>query len=120
MLDGVFTRGTTPTHIYSLPDGLTVDEIQDVSIAYRQKNKTVLIKHLADCYYGDNCLPGLDPEINYAVVLSQEDTLLFNPQIEVVDVEFKVATVGSDVIPIDTYRLRLMDTFNEEVFDLGG
>ena len=118
MLDGVFTRGTTPTHIYSLPEGLTVDDIKDVSIAYRQKHKTVLIKRLADCFYGKTCLPGLDDLRDYAVVLSQEDTLLFNPKIQVVEVEFKVLTTGSDVIPIDSYRLRLMDTFNEDLFEL--
>lgn len=118
MLDGVFTRGTTPTHIYSLPEGLLVDDIKDVSIAYRQKNKTVLIKRLADCFYGDKCLPGLDPGTDYAVVLSQEDTLLFNPKIQVVEVEFKVLTTGSDVIPINTYRLRLEDTFTNDIFDL--
>lgn len=118
MLDGVFTRGTTPTHIYSLPEGLTIDDIKDVSIAYRQKNRTVLIKRLADCFYGDSCLPGLAKSRDYALVLSQEDTLLFNPKIQVVEVEFKVLTTGSDVIPINNYRLRIEDTFNEDVFDL--
>lgn len=118
MLDGVFTRGTTPTHIYSLPEGMVVDDIKDVSIAYRQKHKTVLIKRLADCFYGENCLPGLDPMRDYAVVLSQEDTLLFNPKIQVVEVEFKALTTGSDVIPINTYRLRIEDTFNEDLFYL--
>ena len=118
MLDGVFTRGTTPTHIYSLPEGLNVDDIKDVSIAYRQKHRTVLIKRLADCFYGENCLPGLDVKRDYAIVLSQEDTLLFNPKIQVVEVEFKVLTTGSDVIPINIYRLRVEDTFNENLFDL--
>ena len=118
MLDGVFTRGTTPTHIYTLPEGLTIEDIKDVSIAYRQKNRTVLIKRLADCFYGSTCLPGLETTRDYAVVLSQEDTLLFNPKIQVVEVEFKVLTTGSDVIPVDNYRLRLNDTFNEELFDL--
>jgi hypothetical protein len=36
----------------------------------------------------------------------------------VVEVEFKVLTTGSDVIPINNYRLRIEDTFNEDVFDL--
>ena len=40
MLDGEFTRGTTPTHIFNLPDGLFMKDIEDISIAYRQKNKT--------------------------------------------------------------------------------
>ena len=114
MLDGVFTRGTTPTHIYSLPEGLTLADVQDVSIAYRQKNKTILIKHLADCHLLDD----LDKERDLVVVLSQEETLLFNPRIQVAEVEFKIQTIGSDVIPIEKYRLRVEDTYNESPFDL--
>jgi hypothetical protein len=56
MLHGEFTRGTTPTHIFCLPEPLFINDISDVSIAYRQKRKTVLIKHLEDCHF----LPELD------------------------------------------------------------
>lgn len=115
MLNGEITRRTTPTQVFTVPDGLTLEDIADVSIAYRQKGRTVLIKHLEDCHV----LPNLDGKKNLAVILSQEETLLFNPNIKIVEVQFVVATTGSDVIPVSEYRLRLNDTFDEEVFDLG-
>lgn len=114
MLNGEFTRGTTPTHIFCLPDGLFMEDIADVSIAYRQKKNTILVKHLKDCHF----LPGFDSTKEFALVLSQEDTLLFNPNIPTVEVQVKAKTVGSDVIPIEEIRFRLKDCYDTEVFDL--
>lgn len=114
MLDGEFTRGTTPTHIFYLPDGIEFSDIADISIAYRQKKKTVITKHLKDCHF----LPELDSTKEFALILSQEDTLLFNPNIPTVEVQLKALTVGSDVIPIDEYRFRLKDCYDPNVFDL--
>ena len=114
MLDGEFTRGTTPTHIYWLPEGMYMTDIDDISIAYRQKNKTILVKHLKDCHF----FKELDGNTSFALVLSQEDTLLFNPQIKTVEVQLKAKTIGSDVIPIGEHRFRLKDCYDTEVFDL--
>lgn len=114
MLDGEFTRGTTPTHIYRLPENLYMEDIADISIAYRQKNKTVLIKYLADCHF----FKELDNRTQLALVLSQEDTLLFDPNIKIVEVQLKAKTVGSDVIPIGEHRFRLKDCYDTKVFDL--
>lgn len=114
MLNGEFMRGTTPTHLFCLPDNLFMKDIDDISIAYRQKNDTVLIKHLADCHF----LPELDSQTQFALVLSQEDTLLFNPYIKVVEVQLKAKTIGSDVIPIGDYRFRLKDCYDITPFDL--
>ena len=113
MVDGVFTRGTTPTQVFTLPDELTMKDVRDVSIAYRQKGRTLLVKHLEDCHF----LTDLDSEKDIVVVLSQEETLLFNPRYKVAEVEFKISTVGSDVIPIAKYRLRVEDG-DETVLDL--
>lgn len=113
MVHGVFTRGTTPTQIFTLPNELFMRDIRDVSIAYKQRNKTILVKHLEDCHF----LTDLDNEKDIVVVLSQEETLLFNPYYKIVEVEFKVSTVGSDVIPIATYRLRV-EAGDETVLDL--
>jgi hypothetical protein len=113
MVDGVFTRGTTPTQVFSLPYDLTIKDIRDVAIAYRQKGKTILVKHLEDCHF----LTDLDSEKDIVVILSQEETLLFNPRYKVAEVEFKVSTVGSDVIPIAKYTLRVEDG-DETVMDL--
>ena len=114
MLHGEFTRGTTPTHIFCLPEPLFMNDIADISIAYRQRKKTVLIKHLKDCHF----LPELDSTKQFAIVLSQEDTLLFDPDITIVEVQLKAKTTGSDVIPIGEYRFRLKDCYDPEIFDL--
>ena len=114
MLDGVFARGTTPTQVFPLPGDLIVDEFVDFSIAYRQKKKLVLVKHKKDL----QAIPELNYNKNLILVLSQEDTLLFNPNIEVVEVQIKGSTVGSDVFTLGEYRLRLDNIFDENEFDL--
>lgn len=114
MLDGVFARGTTPTQIFPFPGDLTASDFLDYTISYRQKGKLILTKRKEDAQE----LFELNPEHNIILVLSQEDTLMFNPQIKVVEVQIKGATIGHDVIPIGEYRFRLEDTFDENSFDL--
>lgn len=114
MLDGVFTRGTTPTQIFPIPGDLTRSDFLDFTISYRQKGKTILIKRKEDSYD----IPEVDCEKNIVVVLSQTESLMFNPNIKIVEVQVKGATKGYDVIPLGQYRLRLEDTFDEGEFDL--
>ena len=113
MVDGVFVRGTTPTQIFTLPYDLTMKDVRDVSIAYRQRGRTILVKHLEDCHF----LTDLNSEKDIVVVLSQKETLLFNPHYKIAEVEFKISTVGSDVIPIAKYRMRVEDG-DDTVLDL--
>ena len=114
MLDGAFTRGTTPTHIFPIPEPLTAADLADFTIAYRQKNKNILIKYPDDVSY----LRDVDNEHNITVILSQADTLLFNPRIKTVEVQIRAETVGSDVLVIGEYRLRLNDCFDTNEFGL--
>lgn len=114
MLDGVFARGTTPTQVFPLPGDLIVDEFVDFSIAYRQKKKLVLVKHKKDL----QAIPELNYNKNLILVLSQEDTLLFNPNIEVVEVQIKGQTIGNDVLVVGEYRFRLEDIYDNSVFEL--
>lgn len=114
MLHGVFARGTTPTQIFPIPDGLTRADFLDFTISYRQKGKTILIKRKEDSYI----IPEVDSEKNIVVVLSQAETLMFNPNIKIVEVQVRGATTGYDVIPMGDYRLRLEDAFDEGEFDL--
>jgi hypothetical protein len=64
MLDGVFMRGTTPTQIFPIPRGLTKSDFLDLTISYRQKNKTILIKRKVDWHD----IKDLDSERNISVV----------------------------------------------------
>lgn len=62
------TRGTTPTHTFTLPDDLTSATISALYITYAQGSKTVLEKTLSDV------------TINGGVItctLTQADTLKF-------------------------------------------
>ena len=43
---------------------------------------------------------------------------MFDPRINIVEVQIKVRTVGSDVFTLGPYRLRLEDTFDTNEFDL--
>lgn len=114
MLDGVFARGTTPTQIFPIPGDLVKSDFLDYTISYRQKGKTVLIKRKEDAHE----IPEVDSEKNIIVVLSQAETLMFNPNIKIVEVQVRGATTGYDVIPMGEYRLRLEDAFDEGEFDL--
>lgn len=114
MLDGAFTRGTTPTHIFPIPCPLSARDLADFTIVYRQKNKNILTK-----YPEDTCqLRDIDNEHNITVILSQADTLMFNPKIKIVEVQIKAETIGSDVMVIGEYRLRLDDSFDTNEFGL--
>lgn len=114
MLDGAFTRGTTPTHIFPIPAPLTMADLVDFTIVYRQKNKNILTKYPDDI----SLLRDVDNEHNITVILSQADTLMFNPRIKTVEVQIKAETTGSDVMVIGEYRLRLDDAFDTNEFDL--
>lgn len=114
MLDGVFARGTTPTQIFPIPGDLVKSDFLDYTISYRQKGKTILIKRKEDTYE----IPEVDSEKNIVVVLSQAETLMFNPNIKIVEVQVRGATTGYDIIPLGEYRLRLEDAFDEGEFDL--
>lgn len=114
MLDGAFTRGTTPTHIFPIPEPLTMSDLKDFTITYRQKNKNIFTKGVEDC----SVLHDIDSEKNIVVVLSQADTLMFNPKIKIVEVQIKGSSIGSDVFTLGTYRLRLDDIFDEKEFNL--
>jgi hypothetical protein len=114
MLDGVFARGTTPTQIFPIPGDLTKSNFLDFTISYRQKGKTLLIKRKEDSYN----IPEVDSEKNIIVVLSQAETLMFNPNIKIVEVQIRGATTGHDVIPLGDYRLRMEDSLDEGEFDL--
>lgn len=113
MLDGAFSRGTTPTHIFPIPEPLTMSDLKDFTITYRQKNKNVLVKHMEDT----SILRDIDPETNIIVTLSQADTFMFNPRVKIVEVQIKASSIDNDVFKLGEYRLRLDDTFDTNEFD---
>lgn len=73
------TRGTTPTHIFSLP--FSAEDITLLNIAYAQRGEIVLEKDLDDCTANDNKL---------ICELSEEDTLLFDSSDTAVEVQLRI------------------------------
>lgn len=111
MLDGAFTRGTTPTHVFPVPDYARMSDIEELTITYRQKCGTILTKTKEDLVE----LAGLDLDTNIAVVLTQEETLLFDPRFGLVEVQIKAKSRSNDVFTWGNYRLRLDDVFDTEI-----
>lgn len=114
MLDGVFTRGTTPTQIFPLPEPVKMSDLQDFTITYRQKGKNVLIKRMKDACQ----IPEIDSQEFIVIILSQADTYAFNPKINIVEVQIRGASRGSDVLILGNYRFRLEDCYDPQEFDL--
>lgn len=110
MLDGAFTRGTTPTQIFELPQAVNMSDLKDFTITYRQRKNIVLIKRKEDTI----TLPEVNPERNIVITLSQLDTLEFDRRINKVEVQIKAISNNGDVFVMGNYKLRLEDCFDEE------
>lgn len=79
-------RGTTPTHVFTLP--FNVDLIKEVKIIYSQGGKKVLTKCKADCTLNDN---------DITLTLTQEETLKFSC-LNDVEIQLKILTHADKVI----------------------
>lgn len=95
------TRGTTPTHTFTLPDNLKTATLSALYITYAQRGETVLEKALSDV------------TINNGVIictLTQADTLAFEVLdqrcgCDKVDVQVRLKTsdgvaMASDIMPV--------------------
>ena len=63
-------RGTTPTHTFTLPEGLSGDSFSTVYITYSQNGEPVLEKSAVDMSFTMNTI---------CIHFTQEDTLKFAP-----------------------------------------
>lgn len=95
------TRGTTPTHTFTLPDDLKTATLSAVYITYAQRGKTVLEKTLSDVTINDGVI---------ICTLTQADTLKFEVLdqhcgCDKVDVQVRLKTsdgvaMASDIMPV--------------------
>ena len=104
MLDGRIIRGTTPIHSYEL--SCNVSDIQELSITYSQKGKTVIKKKLSDCTKEENII---------RVKLEQEETLAFIPNVNAT-AQIK-ALIQGQVVATDEYILGVKEILDTEVFE---
>ena len=63
-------RGTTPTHTFTLPEGMKEEDFAVLFISYAQNGEVVVEKSGSDLSFEDNTVK---------VVFSQADTLMFEP-----------------------------------------
>lgn len=80
------TRGTTPTHTYSLP--FDVENVAKAHIIYAQRGEVKITKTEADCVMEGNIIQ---------VRLTQEETLCFDEN-SCVDIQVRVLTPDGDAL----------------------
>lgn len=92
-------RGTTPRHVFILPEGWDAGSLAVIDIAYAQDRGLVLEKHKADCVCEENQI---------AVNLTQEETLRFDDG--PVEIQLRAKTVtgmasASQILRVDAKRI---------------
>jgi hypothetical protein len=96
-------RGTTPTHIYTLP--LEVNTLSSVSITYRQAGGTILTKKGEDLSMNG---------ITIRVKLTQEETLSFSCA-QPVEIQVRALTAGGDALASKIMRVSVERCLDGEV-----
>lgn len=97
------TRGSTPTHVFTLPFG--AETVKTVEITYAQNEAIKLQKTNADCVLEGNAV---------SVKLTQEDTFKFDEK-PLVEIQIRVLTLGGDVIPSDIMYTTVKRCLSDEV-----
>ncbi len=92
------TRGTTPTHTFTLP--FEAGDITILNIAYAQRGDIVLEKDLTDCTVSGNTL---------TVTLSEQDTLMFDASDSKVEIQLRAGIgdkrLASEIITTTVRRI---------------
>ena len=103
------TRGTTPTHTFTLPDNLKTATLSALYITYAQGSKTVLEKTLSDVTINDGVI---------ICTLTQAETLKF----EVLDqhcgcdkvaIQVRMKTSDGTAMASDIMRIPVMDVLKD-------
>lgn len=79
-------RGTTPTHMFTLP--FEVALVKEIRILYAQKEKVLFTKETADCVMEGNMV---------SVTLTQEDTFKFDCKNHI-QIQLRVLTTDGQVL----------------------
>lgn len=86
-------RATTPTHIFTLPESISISEATEAQIIYSQNGASILEKNMKDIT--------VDGENNtFELSLSEEETNLFAPGKALIQVRLKIedAVLASQMI----------------------
>ena len=103
------TRGTTPTHTFTLPDDLTSATISALYITYAQHGTTVLEKTLDDVTNNNGVL---------TCTLTQADTLKFEVLdqhcgCDKVNIQVRIKTSDGTAMASDIMRIPVMDVLKD-------
>ena len=79
-------RGTTPTHVFTLP--FDTDLVKKVKVIYAQDDEIIVTKESAACECAGNVV---------TVKLTQEETLKFNCK-KSVQIQMRILTKGGDAL----------------------
>lgn len=95
-------KGTTPTHIYTLPFDTSL--VKSVRITYAQSGKVILTKETDKCTLEGN---------KVVITLTQEETLKFST--EIVQIQVRVLTLGNEALSSHVYRKGIYECLDGEV-----
>lgn len=103
------TRGTTPTHTFTLPDNLKTATLSAVYITYAQRGETVLEKTLNDVTNNNGVL---------TCKLTQADTLAFDVldqrcKHDTVEVQVRMKTSDGAVMASNIISIPIMDILKD-------
>lgn len=103
------TRGTTPTHTFTLPDNLKTATISTLYITYAQHGETVLEKTLDDVTNNNGVL---------TCTLTQADTLAFDVldqrcKHDTVEVQVRMKTSDGVAMASDIMSVPIMDILKD-------
>lgn len=96
-------KGTTPTHVFTLP--FDTGSVKTVQIIYAQSGAVKLTKGNKDCTLDGN---------KVSVKLTQEDTFLFTFGVRV-DIQVRVLTIGGDALASRVTHVLCEDCLSDEV-----
>ena len=103
MISGSFSRGTTPTHTFTLP--FEKDFLEDLRINYYQGKKEILVKGMQDVEVNGN---------DISLTLTQEETFMFKEGMNVL-VQLKIKTTEGQVLNSDIIEMRIDRSLDDEV-----
>ena len=100
------TRGTTPTHVFTVDPQILSGGVSAVFITYAQNGRVMLEKGTEDIVVGENTL---------TVKLTQEDTLkLFAPYTDNdVEIQIRLKTSSGDALASEIIMAKVSDVLKE-------
>lgn len=96
-------RGTTPTHIFTLPFDVSI--VADVSVIYQQDKVTIVKKNKSDCSLEGNTI---------SLTLTREETLAFD-EFKFVKIQMTIWTPTGDVMVSDIVMKAVAECLDDEV-----